>query len=95
MKFRSKAIIHETDFLTAEVSRSFDGVIMNPPYIRTARSRIKSQLGVESRCKQMFIPASANLYVYFILKGIAVTTSGARMAFLVPSEWMSANFSKP
>jgi adenine-specific DNA-methyltransferase len=94
-EIRSKAIIHQTDFLTADVSRSFDGVIMNPPYIRHREIKDKeparSRIAVQTGC---FIPASANLYVYFILKGIAVTTSGARMAFLVPSEWMSANFSK-
>jgi len=81
-EIRSKVIIHETDFLTADVSRSFDGVIMNPPYIRHREIKDKeparSRIAVQTGC---FIPASANLYVYFILKGIAVTTP-ARAAAL-------------
>lgn len=71
-----------------------DAVIMNPPYIRhrelegydEARSRISLKAG-------FVIPKSANLYVYFVVKCCLQLRRGGRGSFLIPSEWLNANFS--
>ena len=67
---------------------------MNPPYIRhreltgydDARARLSLKAG-------FVIPKSANLYVYFVVKACLHLVSGGRGAFLIPTEWMNANFS--
>lgn len=82
------------DFLTSDFS-SYDAVIANPPYIRhrelvdqgTARSKI-------SVAARAVIPRSANLYIYFVMKGVVQLRPGGRGAFLIPTEWMNANFSE-
>jgi type I restriction-modification system DNA methylase subunit len=71
-----------------------DAVVMNPPYIRhrelegydDARARISLKAG-------FVIPRSANLYVYFVVKACLHLRRGGRGAFLIPSEWLNANFS--
>ena len=39
------------------------------------------------------IPKSANLYIYFATKAALQLNPGGRAAFLLPTEWMNANFS--
>lgn len=94
-ELRSKVTVNHRDFLAATVDQAFDGVIMNPPYIRhreiEKKEPLRTQIAAQAGC---LIPTSANLYMYFILKAISATEYGGRMAFLIPSEWMSANFSK-
>jgi len=71
-----------------------DAIIMNPPYIRhrelegydEARSQISLNAG-------FVIPKSANLYVYFVVKCCLQLRRGGRGSFLIPSEWLNANFS--
>lgn len=71
-----------------------DAIMMNPPYIRhrelegydEARSRVSLKAG-------FVIPKSANLYVYFVVKACLQLRTGGRGAFLIPSEWLNANFS--
>lgn len=80
------------DFLYADYEQ-FDAVIMNPPYIRhrelegydAARSKISVKSG-------FVIPKSANVYIYFVVKSCLQIVRGGRGAFLIPSEWMNANF---
>lgn len=92
---RSATNIIQGDFLKAEFNRHFDGLIMNPPYIRhrelegyeEARHQISIATG-------HIVPRSANLYVYFAMHALRQLDAGGRASILIPSEWMSANFSK-
>lgn len=85
--------VENSDFLSAPYQQ-FDAVISNPPYIRHREiegyEAVRADLSVRSRC---LIPKSANLYVYFVTKCILQLREGGRGAFLIPSEWMNANFS--
>jgi len=85
--------IRQENFLYADFEEC-DAVIMNPPYIRhrelqgyeDARSRVSLKAG-------FVIPRAANLYVYFVVKACQQIRQGGRGAFLIPTEWMNANFS--
>ena len=82
------------DFLRVSTSELFDGVIANPPYIRhrelEGHLAQRSDLARTSGCE---IPKSANQYVDFLVKATLHLNQGGRAAFLIPAEWMSANFS--
>lgn len=82
------------DFLQTETAPKFDGFIMNPPYIRhrEIEGYDRERLDISSRAGCV-IPKSANLYIYFSVKAVSALKSGGRGAILIPSEWMSANFS--
>jgi type I restriction-modification system DNA methylase subunit len=85
--------VHNKSYLSADYEM-YDGIIMNPPYIRhreiegyeTERGKISVKSG-------FIIPKSANLYVYFVVKACLQIKKGGRGAFLIPTEWMNANFS--
>lgn len=86
--------VHTRDFLTCNVSM-VDAVVMNPPYIRHREIRDKWPAQKVSGECGVHIPRSANLYVPFVIKACLALRLGGRAAILVPSEWMSANFSGP
>lgn len=86
--------IFNDDFLKAEVEDGYEGVVMNPPYIRHREiegyENERLDISAGARC---IIPRSANLYIYFAVKAISLLEAGGRGSILIPSEWMSANFS--
>jgi type I restriction-modification system DNA methylase subunit len=84
--------VHTRDFLLSDVS-PVDAVVMNPPYIRHREIRDKWPVQKVSAECGVYIPRSANLYVPFVIKACLSLRPGGRAAILVPSEWMSANFS--
>jgi adenine-specific DNA-methyltransferase len=70
-----------------------DAAIMNPPYIRHREIRDKAPVQKVAAESGVAIPRSANLYVPFVVKTCLALKPGGRAAILIPSEWMSANFS--
>jgi type I restriction-modification system DNA methylase subunit len=86
--------IQVADFLAADFA-TFDAVIANPPYIRhrelVDQEAARAKISVMARTE---IPRSANLYIYFVMKAVLQLRRGGRAAFLIPTEWMNANFSK-
>jgi adenine-specific DNA-methyltransferase len=92
---REAASIKLEDFLRAPVDGAFSGIIANPPYIRHRELRghldQRSELARISGCS---IPKSANQYVDFLVKATLHLNRGGRAAFLIPAEWMSANFAR-
>lgn len=91
---KSRVNIKEENFLLADFE-PYDAVIMNPPYIRhrelTGQDGARASISVRAG---FAIPKSANLYVYFVVKACLQLARGGRGAFLIPSEWLNANFSK-
>ncbi len=93
-RVRNSTTIELEDFLKVPISEPFDGIIANPPYIRhrelNGHLDQRNDLARASGCE---IPKSANLYVDFLVKATLHLNPGGRAAFLIPAEWMSANFS--
>ena len=92
-ELRSRVTLYNSDFLTHEFDREFDGITMNPPYIRHRELRgydnAREQISLDAKC---IIPKSANLYIYFAVKALTLLRKGGRAALLIPGEWMNANF---
>ncbi len=69
----------------------FDAVIGNPPYVR------QEGLGVLkvyfSETYNVF-DTSADLYVYFIEKGVSLLNENGYFSFIVANKWMRANYGK-
>jgi type I restriction-modification system DNA methylase subunit len=90
---KSTVRLYRSDFLTYEFTQKFDGITMNPPYIRhreiEGHDKVRGRISLDARC---IIPKSANLYIYFAVKALGLLREGGRAALLIPGEWMSANF---
>jgi tRNA1(Val) A37 N6-methylase TrmN6 len=88
------ADVRHADFLSADWEM-VDGVVMNPPYIRHRELRDHADLRAAISARAGFvIPKSANLYVDFVVKAACQLRPGGRGAFLIPGEWMNANFAR-
>jgi hypothetical protein len=70
----------------------FDAVIGNPPYVR--QESIKEQKGY-FQAHYATYQGTADLYVYFIEKGISLLRKGGNFSYIVANKWMRANYGKP
>lgn len=87
------------DFLKTSPKTKFDGIIMNPPYIRHEKIDELRSLGITKetiRSQQLFreLPKTANMYMYFVIKGISLLKENGEMVVIFPSSWMTARGGK-
>lgn len=69
----------------------FDVVIGNPPYIRQEEiSPIKPYLQANYRT----YVGTADLYVYFVEKGVELLRANGQFAYILPNKWMQAGYGK-
>jgi len=81
------------DFLTYSLDEKFDAVLMNPPYIRHQKIDYEIDLfGYFAKCYGVKLSRLSNLYSLFTLKAAMSLRPGGRASFLIPTEWMNANF---
>ena len=70
----------------------FDVVIGNPPYIRQEElSAIKPVLQNQFKT----FAGTADLYVYFVERGIQILRNKGNFIFILPNKWMRAGYGKP
>ena len=75
-----------------DIEETFDGIIMNPPYVRQEELDKLASLGVtkqklQSACWMMNISTKANLYMYFILRAILLLREGGELIAIFPNSW--------
>lgn len=87
--------LKNADFLQASCAKKYDGIIMNPPYVRHEKINELAELGV---CKDVLnsndifksLPSTANLYMYFIIKAISLLKKNGEMIVIFPGSWRQA-----
>lgn len=90
--YRINAFDWRTEFHEIMKAGGFDAVIGNPPYVR------QELLG---EWKSYFIKhyrtyhGVADLYVYFIEKGLSLLCQHGRFEIIVANKWIRANYGKP
>ncbi len=70
----------------------FDVVIGNPPYVR--QESLKDQKEYYQSHYAVY-QGTADLYAYFIEKGISLLRNGGVFSYIVANKWMRANYGKP
>jgi len=70
----------------------FDAVIGNPPYVR--QEGLKEQKKYFQTHYETY-QGTADLYVYFIEKGISLLRKGGLFSYIVANKWFRANYGKP
>jgi hypothetical protein len=74
------------------IQGGFDVVIGNPPYVRQeSLGGIKTYLSTHYQVYQ----GTADLYAYFIEKGISLLRDGGFFSYIVANKWMRANYGTP
>ncbi len=87
--------LRNADFLQASSRKKYDGIIMNPPYVRHEKINELAELGV---CKDVLnsneifkgLPSTANLYMYFIIKAVSLLKRNGEMIVIFPGSWLQA-----
>lgn len=67
----------------------FDAVVGNPPYVR---QELLSDLKSYFELRFEVYKGTADLYAYFIEKGISLLRSGGLFSYIVANKWMRANY---
>lgn len=93
-KYKNYKLING-DFLKCGGSNTYDGVIMNPPYIRQEKIDELEGYGITKkalRANSIYegLPTTANMYMYFILKAIDLLKVNGQLIVIFPSSWMNA-----
>ncbi|KXB81254.1 N-6 DNA Methylase [Varibaculum cambriense] len=81
------------DFLREDSGRLFDGIIVNPPYIRHQRIDDLAGIGITRsslRENPLFAPITldSNLYMYFLVKAISMLAPGGQLVAIFPDSWL-------
>lgn len=85
--------IIQEDFLKNGWNKKFDGIIANPPYFKhhfiTEKEKIYQEVCLRTYFK---FSIQTNVYCWFLIKSINLLADGGRLAFIVPSEFLNANY---
>ena len=84
-----------SDYLTEDWERKYDGVVCNPPYLKfhnyepkdVLLNMFKARLGMK-------LSGFTNIYTLFILKSIWQLRDGGRAAYIVPSEFLNSDYGR-
>ena len=83
------------DYLTEDWERKFDGIVCNPPYLKFHDYEPKDiLLNMFNARLGMKLSGFTNIYTLFILKSIWQLRKGGRAAYIVPSEFLNADYGK-
>lgn len=97
-KYPNYKLFHK-NFFSLEYKNFFDGVILNPPYVRHEKIDDMASLGVSKailRRNPLFkqLPESANLYMYFVLGAVSMLKKNGELVVIFPASWMQAKNGK-
>jgi hypothetical protein len=90
--FRVNAFDWDAEFSQIMADGGFDAVIGNPPYVR--QEGLQDSKAYFSK-KYSVYHGTADLYAYFIEKGVSLLKPDGRFAYIVANKWMRANYGKP
>ncbi|MDY0297570.1 MAG: TaqI-like C-terminal specificity domain-containing protein [Acidobacteriota bacterium] len=90
--FRINAFDWQKEFAGIMQAGGFDAVIGNPPYVRQeGLGEYKSYF----QEKYKVYHGIADLYAYFIEKGISLLKTGGYFSYIVANKWLRANYGSP
>jgi hypothetical protein len=90
---RVNAFDWEKEFSDIFKNGGFDAVIGNPPYVR--QETLGEQFKTYAKTHYKTFAGTADLYTYFIEKGVSLIRENGYFSYIVANKWMRANYGKP
>jgi adenine-specific DNA-methyltransferase len=92
-KLEINADVISEDFLNGSWEKKYDGIIANPPYYKHHFIKNKDEIYQEICSKTYFkFSIQTNIYCWFLIKSLNLLKDGGRLAFIIPSEFLNANY---
>lgn len=85
------SIINE-NYITASWTEKFDGIICNPPYLKFHDYDNSTLIPLVNSKLHIHLNGFSNIYTLFLLKSISQMKDGARMAYIIPSEFLNSDY---
>lgn len=92
--------LYNADFLASDTDGKYDGVVMNPPYVRheeidllanpygISKETLRNRGGTE-------LDAKANLYMYFTIRALRALKDGGQLVVIFPNSWERSRAGEP
>jgi len=90
--YRINAFDWDDEFPDIMKNGGFDAVIGNPPYVR--QESLKDSKAYFERCFSVY-HGLADLYAYFIEKGVSLLKQDGFFSYIVANKWFRADYGKP
>ena len=84
--------INNENYITASWTEKFDGIICNPPYLKFHDYDNTTLISIVNNKLHTHLNGFTNIYTLFLLKSIFQMREGARMAYIIPSEFLNSDF---
>jgi len=84
--------INNENYITASWEEKFDGIICNPPYLKFHDYDNATLIPVVNSYLHTHLNGFTNIYTLFLLKSIFQMKEGARMAYIIPSEFLNSDY---
>lgn len=85
--------IINSSFLSSSWDTKYDSILCNPPYHRFRGLPGRDELGYQVRTRVgIKVSRAANLYVFFLIKAVHQLADGGRAAFILPYEFLNADY---
>lgn len=89
----SKVNIQYEDYLLSNWDNKYDFIIANPPYYKHHFIKNKQYLKEMFKEKTNFdFDITTNIYIWFLIKSINQLSKNGRLAYIIPSEFLNANY---
>jgi Eco57I restriction-modification methylase/restriction endonuclease TaqI-like protein/type I restriction and modification enzyme subunit R-like protein len=92
-RYRINVFDWQAEFREIMQAGGFDAVIGNPPYVR--QEILGENFKDYAKRKFSVYAGTADLYSYFIERGVALIKTGGCFSYIVANKWMRANYGKP
>lgn len=89
-----KLILKIGDYLDSDNQECFDGIIANPPYLKFHDYDNKRYVSKINEKFGLSLSHRANLYVLFLIQSLSQLSVGGRLAYIVPTEFLSSDYGK-
>ena len=84
--------IKNENYITASWIEKFDGIICNPPYLKFHDYDNATLIPIVNNKLNIHLNGFTNIYTLFLLKSIFQLREGARMAYIIPSEFLNSDY---
>lgn len=78
--------------LSSPDTTGYDGIICNPPYLIYKKYNNKKYLSLFEEMLDIKLSGFTNLCMLFLMKSLTELKPGGRMAYIIPSEFMNADY---